>query len=373
MGFVLSKEQQLIRQNARDFARQYLEPIKKQLDESGEYPASAVRAMAEQDFFALFLPADYAGAEAGFISYVLVLEELARVCAAAAAILKQSSLAAYAINRWGSAAQKKAYLPALAAGEKLAGVALSETGPAIGVGPDALIATRQEAGYLLKGRKSYVGNAGVAGVYVVVASTDASTTSLTAFLVDANAAGLSVGPAKHNLGLHGFPTADIVFNDVLVPDDRVLGAANCAQEIVTETIAVAGVADAAQTIGITQAAIEEATEYSRQRVQFGQPIANFEAIQSMLAEMATHAHLLRLATCDAARLIEQGEPFLTEAAMVRWFAARVGPDALIQAVQVEGGYGYIEEGPLPRLYRDAWGATILEHPADFPERIIAGE
>jgi alkylation response protein AidB-like acyl-CoA dehydrogenase len=369
MSFALTKEQQLIRQNARDFARQYLEPIKKRLDETGEYPAGTVRLMAGQDFLGLFLPAEVGGAEAGYLSHVLVLEELSRSCAAVASILNQTSLAAHAINRWGSVAQKERFLPLLASGAKLASFACREAELAE---EHALIATPQGNSYILNGRIPYVANAGVAGLYVAVACTDSSAKGRTAFLIDGAVSGLSVGPAKRYMGLHGLPVADLVFENVTVNYDDVLGALNSAQEMVTETLAFAGVADAAQTLGISQAAVVEAAEYSKQRIQFGQPIANFEAIQSMLAEVATHTYLLRLAVYDAARLMDAGEPFLNEAAMVRWFAARVGPDALINTVQVEGGYGYVEEGPLARLYRDVWGTTIERIYAEFPEKLIAG-
>jgi butyryl-CoA dehydrogenase len=372
MSFVPTKEQKLIQQSVREFAKLSLKPVAAELDERAEYPAEIVRLMAENDFMGMFLPAAFGGTEAGYSSYLLVVEELSRVCAAVASILVNHSAAAYAIQRWGSAPQKQSHLPALAAGDSLGAFAMYESGPAIGKGPDALIATKCPDGYRLKGRKAFVGNAGVAGTYVVVARAAEPETSSIAFIVSAEAPGLTVGPARTGMGLRACPIADLAFNDVVVTEASVLGAPGKGDSIAEETLAATAIAEAAQTIGVMETALDEAAKYSKQRVQFGQPISNFEAVQSLLAEAMTHCHMARLATYDAARLIAAGEPFLREAAMVKWFVSRNGPAALINAIQVEGGFGYSEEAPLARLYRDVWGTAILEPPADFPDKVIVG-
>ena len=172
MSYLLTEDQQLIQKNARDFATQYLEPLAVQLDKTGEFPAEVVKKMASHDFLGWFLPVEFGGAEFGYVSYVLGVEELSRASAAVASIVVNHSSAAYAINRWGTAEQKKKYLPALAKGEKLGAVAMSEPGPGVGQGPEAVIATQQADGYVLNGRKSYVANAGVADLYVVFGCTD---------------------------------------------------------------------------------------------------------------------------------------------------------------------------------------------------------
>ena len=374
MSYLLTEEQQLIKQNAREFAKEYLEPAATELDKTGEYPAEIVRHMAEHDFLGRSLPTEFGGTGVGHLSYVLAVEELAKVSAAVASILvHHASLACYAINKWGTDTQKKTYLPAMAKGTMLGAFALAEPGPALGIGPDTVMATKTDAGYIVKGIKSYVANAGVAGVYVVFACADpaAGAKSLTAFLVDAKTPGLTVGPNKRNMGLHGCPTADVIFNNVLLTEAHVLGTVNGGQAIATETLAVASVAEAAETLGIAQAAVEHAAKYAKQRVQFGKPIGTFQAIQTMLAEVATNCHLSRFAIYDAASLIEQGLPFTAEAAMVKLFAARIGMESLIDVVQVEGGYGYSEEMPMARLYRDVSGTTLRESPGDFPEKLIA--
>ena len=290
MSYLLTEDQQLIRKNARDFATQYLEPLAVQLDKTGEFPAEVVKKMASHDFLGWFLPAEFGGAEFGYVSYVLGVEELSRASAAVASIVVNHSSAAYAINRWGTAEQKKKYLPALARGEKLGAVAMSEPGPGVGQGPEAVIATQQADGYVLSGRKSYVANAGVADLYVVFGCTDpaAGAKSLTAFVVSAKAAGLEVGPKKSTMGLRARPTADVVLRNVAA---ELLGTINGGTPMAAELLAAFAVAEAAQTVGVVGIAVEHAAKYAQQRVQFGRPISTFQAIQTMLAEVATNCYV----------------------------------------------------------------------------------
>ena len=373
MSIHLTEEQELIGKNARDFAKEYLDPIAMGLNETGKFPADIVKKMAEQDFLGLFLPAEFGGAEAGFVSFVQVIENLSRSCAAVASIIVNHALAAYAIQRWGTPAQKKEYLPGLAAAKSLGGFAVYESGPTPGVGPDALTAIKQAEGWVLNGAKAFVRNAGKADVYVVLACTDpaAGAKALTAFIVSAKAIGLTVGEPAETMGLKGCPVANLVFQNVILPETALLGSLNQGTAIVSETLAVGSLAEAAQTIGIGQAAVEHAAAYSKTRVQFGRPIAALQAIQTLLAETMTDCHLARLGLIYAAQLLDQGEPFQLEAAMVKQFLARFGSKMLVDTVQVEGGFGYSETMPLPRLFRDIAGTTLLDAPADFPEKTIA--
>ena len=373
MNFDLTEEQQLIGQSARDFAKQYLEPIAVGLDQTGEYPKAVVQALAKHDFLGLLLPADVGGAAAGFVSYVEVIEDLSRYCGAVASIVNNHTIAAYTIQQWGTAEQKKQYLPAMAKGELLGGFAIFENGPMPGVGQDALVATKHDVGYVLNGKKAFVRNAGEAGVYVVFATTDpaAGAKALTAFIVPANAVGVKVGEKLETMGLKGCPVAEITFENVVLAETALLGALNQGVEISAKALAVASVAEAAQTVGIGQAAVEHAAAYAKQRVQFGKPVAVLQAIQTLLAEVATDCHLARLGVRNAASLIEDGKPFEVEAAMVKSFLVRLGPKMLIDTCQVEGGFGYSETMPLPRLFRDIAGTNLLDAPGDFPEKLIA--
>jgi butyryl-CoA dehydrogenase len=370
MSYLLTEDQQLMQKNARDFAKQYLEPLAFQLDRTGEFPAESIKKMAEHDFLGWFLPEEYGGAEVGYLSYVVGVEELSRASAAVGSIITNHASAAYAVQRWGSVEQKKRRLPALARGETLGALAIAEPGPSMGEGPEAVMATKQGDGFVLNGRKSYVANAGVAGLYVVLGCVDpvAGAKSMTAFLVDANASGLAVGPKKSTMGLRGRPTADVVFHDVAA---EVLGAVNGGAEVAAELLAILAIAEAAQTVGVVSTAVEHAAKYAQQRVQFGRPIAVFQAIQVMLAEIATNVHVARCALYDAAALVEQSKSFTAEAAMLKLFTRRLGMNSLLDTMQIEGGYGYSEEMLMAKLFRDVSGTTIQESPLDFPEKVVA--
>ena len=372
MNFQLTEEQQLIEQSAHDFAKEYLDPITGQLDHTGEFPLAVGKELANHDFLGLHLPTEVGGAGAGFVSYVAVIESLSRSCAAVASIMNNQAMVSYAIQHWGSDAQKERYVPALLKGETIGAFAIYEHGPTTGIGPDALVATKSESGYVLKGTKAYVRNAGVAQVYVVFAVTDpADPKSLTAFVVDAGVTGLKVEAALPTMGLKGCPVAHVVFDNVVVPETAVLGAVKSGWDISTKTLALASVAEAAQTVGIGQAAVEHAAVYAKQRVQFGKPVATLQAVQTLLAEAATDCYLARLGLRSTAQLVEDGKPFETEAAMVKSFLARLGSKILIDTCQVEGGMGFSETMPLPRLFRDIAGTTLLDAPADFPDYAIA--
>jgi len=321
----------------------------------------------------LVLPAEVGGAEAGFGSYVEVIENLSRYCAAVASIVNNHTIAAYTIQHWGTAEQKKQYLPAMAKGDILGGFAIFEHGPTPGVGPDALVAVKHDVGYVLNGKKAYVRNAGEAGVYVVFATTDpaAGAKALTAFLVKADTIGIKIGEKVETMGLKGCPVADITFDNVVLPETALLGAVNEGGAISAKALAIASVAEAAQTVGIGQAAVEHAAAYAKQRVQFGKPVATLQAIQTLLAEVATDCHLARLGVQNAAVLIEEGKPFEVEAAMIKSFLVRLGSKMLIDTCQVEGGFGYSEFMPLPKMFRDIAGTNLLDAPGDFPEKLIA--
>jgi butyryl-CoA dehydrogenase len=370
MSYRLTEEQELIRKNARDFAKQYLEPFAARLDESGECPAEIIRDMALHNFLGWFLPVDFGGAEVGYLSFILGVEELSRVTASVASIVIHHSAAAYAIHHWGTADQHKTYLPALASGEKLAAVAVDPSRPGWGKGKSTVTAVPQDEGHMLNGTCPYVANGGVAGLCVVFACTDPAVgaKSLSAFIVDSKAPGMTVGAKKVTMGLRACAMADVTFQNVKA---ELLGTVNQGASIATELLAATAIAEAAQTVGIVSTAVEHAAKYARQRVQFGRSISAFQAIQGKLADVATNCHVARLAIYDAATLLEEGKPFVTEAAMVKLFAERLGLNALFETVQVEGGYGYSEEMPMAKWFRDVYGTTIRKGFPEPLEQIIA--
>lgn len=376
MSYALTEEQDLIRQSAKEFAAEYVEPIAAEIDHSAQHPADVVTKLAEYDYLGLYLPAEYSGAEAGFLSFALIVEELAKASGAVASILiNHSAKAAYALSQWGTEQQKQTYLSALVKGEKLGAFAVNEHGAACGVGPDKVIATKQNDTYVLSGRKAFVANGGVADVYIVLATTDpeAGKKGLSAFLVDAKTPGVSIGQVHNQMGLRGCQSADLVLEQVAVPAENLLGSEGLGAKILAETLSVASIAEGAQVVGIAQAALDDTVRYSKERIQFGRPIAAFSAIQDMLAGMAANIHLLRLAVYQAAQLVENGERFNSEAAIVKLAAARIGQNVLIDVIQVEGGYGYSEEMLASRLYRDVKGCVLKDSSAEFPEQKIAAE
>ncbi|MGI9953139.1 acyl-CoA dehydrogenase family protein [Moorellaceae bacterium AZ2] len=374
MRYPLTEEQLLIQQSAREFAEKYVEPEAARIDRDGTYPAHIIKKLAEHDFLGLIVPAEYGGIEAGFVSYVLAIQEISRISASVGAILiNHCSLAAYSISRWGSSEQKECYLPAMCRGENLGAFALYEPEAAPGCGAQRVVATRKGNGYVLKGRKYFVANGGVAGVYVVFALTepDAGSQGMSAFIVDAGAPGLSVGRHIDKMGLRGCPTTELIFDDVEVPGSSLLGTEGGGLAVLKGAMAVTRISAAAQIVGIVQAALQESVKYAKERVQFGRPIAQFPAIQNMIAEMATNLHLAKLAVYSTADLMDKGEPFETEAAMVHMLAARIGQRACTDAVQIHGGYGYSRDLAVERLFRDVKGAIITDSTWEYPECTVA--
>ncbi|MBP2667065.1 MAG: mmgC 1 [Firmicutes bacterium] len=374
MGYAFTEEQELIQQNAREFTQECIEPMAAEIDRTALHPQELVQSLAEQGFMGMFLPGEYDGAEAGFLSYALIIEEISKSSGAVASILNQhAAMAAYSINTWGSKEQKEQYLPAMCSGEILGAFALAEPDAAPGVGEHKVTACKDGDTYVLNGRKCYVANGGAAGIYVVFALTDpgAGLKGMSAFLVAGDAPGLSVARTIKKMGLRGCQSAEIIFDNVKIPQSSLLGTEGAGLAIVAKAQAAAGVAEGAMVVGIAQAAMDDAAKYGMQRIQFKQPIARFPAIQTMLAEMATNIHMLRLAVYHAARLIENEKPFAMEAAMVKLFAARIGQNALIDVVQIEGGYGYSEDMAASRFFRDIKGVVIKNGSVDFPETVIA--
>jgi butyryl-CoA dehydrogenase len=370
MNFNLNEEQQLIKQSAHDFGKEYLEPIVVKMDETREFPREVITAMASHDFLGLHLSAEWGGVQGGCVTYIAVIEALSASCGSVASIMNNHAMASYAIQHWGSEALRKRLLPAMVEGKVLGAFAIYEKGPTPGIGPNAVVATKTDAGYVLKGTKAYVRNAGEAGVYVVTAVMEADRPkTAVAFVVDAHTAGVKVGQRIATMGLRGCPVADVIFDNVVAPESSVLAARGV--EIVNRTLALGALGDAAQTVGIGQAAIDHASAYAKQRVQFGMPVFNFPAVQTLLSDSNTDCHVARLALYHAAQLVDDGEPFEVESAMVKSFLARLGTKLLVDSCQVEGGMGFVESMPLPRLFRDIAGTTLVDAPSDTPERAIA--
>lgn len=377
----INEKRRLAVQSAESFATARLDGIAAALDHSGLYPTELIAQMAADGALGLLLPEARGGSDLGFETYVEVVHAYSRACPAVASILNHHALAARAIAKWGNEAQKARILPALASGQRLASFALSENGPAIGVGTDALVATRKGNSFTLSGTKSYVRNAGAAELYLVFATIahPDGIGIVAAFIVEAGLSGMTVGPRLETMGLNGCPVADLIFDGAFVNETALLHDLSAGAAIAEQLVALAAIAEAAQTVGIARAAAVHSAGYAKHRIQFHQPIAQQEAIQTMLAEIATDSHLAWLGVQRAAQLVDTGAPFEVESAMVKAFLARFGSKMLVDACQVEGGLGISESAPkgireflpLARLFRDIAGTTLLDAPGDFPDKIIA--
>jgi len=374
MDFSLTEEQKMLKTMAQDFATKELEPIAAQIDEEARFPAESVKKIAELGLTGIGFPEEYGGSGGGATELCLVIEEISRVCAATGAILLASTgLAGEPMYVYGNEEQRKRFVTSVASGEKLAAFALTEAGA--GSDPAALetTATRKDNDYLLNGTKIFITNGAEAGIILVFATIDKSLRhkGLTAFVVEKDTPGFSVGKHEHKLGIRASSTVELVFEDCFVPEENRLGDEGDGFKIALSAIDASRVVVAAQALGIAQGAFDKALPYAKERQQFGQPIINFQAIQWMLADMATQIDAARLLTYRAAYLQDNGQPYIKEASMAKVFAAETSSFVTNKAVQIFGGYGYVKEYPLERYLRDAKITEIYEGTSEMQRMTIA--
>ncbi len=373
MDFSLSQDQTMIKKMTRDFAVKELEPIAAKTDEEARFPAESIKKMAELGLLGLGLPEKYGGS-GGAIELCLVTEELSRVCASTGAILLASTgLTGNPLATFGSEEQRQRFVTPIATGQKLAAFALTESGA--GSDPAALLTTasRKENGYVLNGTKIFITNGAEAEIILVFATIDPALKhkGITAFVVEKGMKGFSVGKLEHKMGIRGSSCAELVFEDCLVPEANRLGKEGEGFKIALNAIDASRVVVAAQAVGIAQGAFERALRYAKERQQFGQPIANFQAIQWMLSDMATQIEAARLLTYRAAYLQDKGQPFIKEASMAKVFAAEAAMFVTNKGIQIFGGYGYVKEYPMERYLRDAKITEIYEGTSEMQRMTIA--
>jgi butyryl-CoA dehydrogenase len=374
MEFDLTEEQKILQSTLRNFAAAELEPAASRIDKTSEFPAAEIRKIADLGLFGLTIPEKYGGSGRGKVDLCIAVEELARASAAIDNYLRVSlSLAIVPIMEYGTEAQKQKYLPPHARGEKMACFALTEAGA--GSDPSAIqtTATLRKGGYVINGNKLFISIGDRAEIVVVFATIDKALLQrgITAFVMDKDTPGLSVGKQEDKMGLHGFISAELIFEDCFVPEKNRLGEEGQGLKIALNALDVSRITVGAEAVGISRAAFEAALKYAKERQQFGQPIANFQAIQWMLADMATQIDAARLLTYRAAYLNDQGRPFIKEAAMAKVFASEVAGFVTSKALQIHGGYGYTKDYPLERYFRDAKITEIYEGTSEIMRLIIA--
>jgi len=375
MDFELTEEQQLIRQTAREFARREVFPKAAEIDANHRYPEELVAQMAELGFMGVAVPEEHGGAGMDNLSYVLAMEEISAGCASTGVIMSvNNSLVCDPLVKFANEAQKEEYLVPLASGEKLGCFALSEPDAGSDAASQKTVARRDGDFYVIEGVKNFITNGPQADTCILITMTapEQRHKGITAFVIPMDHEGVRCGPAEHKLGIAGSGTCQIFLDDCRVPVSMRLGEEGDGFKVAMTTLDGGRIGIAAQALGIGRAALDAAVEYAKERKTFGKPIGHHQAIQFMLADMATKVDAARLITWQAALLKDAGARHSKESAMAKLIAAEMATAVTKDAIQVFGGYGYMKEYPVERFYRDAKITEIYEGTSEIQRLVIAG-
>jgi len=375
---IFSEKHDLIRKLARDFAETELtNDILDDIEESGQYPKELLDKMGKAGFFGIKTPKEYGGQGSDYVSYVIVLEELGRVSAVTDIwVSAPNSLGGGPLMLAGTEQQLQKYLKPIATGEKIMAFALTEPGAGSDSGGTVTTAIKDGDFYVLNGRKTFITTAPVADWCITYAKTDPKqkgSRGISAFIVDMRLPGVSCGKSEHKMGIIGCPTSDIILEDVRVHKDDMLGEENRGFQNAMMTLDIGRIGVAATSIGVAQGALDEAIKYAKERKQFGRRIAEFQAISFMIADMATKLQAAKELVYRAAQLKEINSPEAgTAASMAKYYSSEICNEIAAQAVQIHGGYGYIKEYKVERIYRDCRVFTIFEGTSQIQQMVIAG-
>ena len=376
MNFEFSDEQQAIQKLVREFAEKEIAPTVQERDEKAEFSREIFDKIGELGLCGIFFPEEYGGSDGSYVSYILANEELSKVDDAVAAGYASSiSLCAWPIWKFGTEEQKKKYLTPLAEGTKLGAFGLTEPNAGSDAARQQSTAVRKGDHYILNGSKIFITNGGEADIYVVFAMTDKTkgTKGISAFILEKGMEGFTFGKEEQKMGIHASKTRELIFQDVKVPVENLLGEEGKGFKIAMQGLDGGRIGVAAQGLGIAGAALEAAIKYSKEREQFGKPVCKFQSISFMLADMATKLDAARLHVYRAAALKEQGKPCTKESCMAKLYATDAAMSIATDAVQILGGYGYIREYPVERLMRDAKITQIYEGTNQIQRLIISGQ
>jgi len=370
----LTEEQKMLQQTVRDFATAEVKPLARELDETGHFPRDTFRKAAELGLTGVAISEKYGGAGFDHISCSIVIEEISRVCASTGVILSvQNSLYCDPIDRYGTEEQKQRFLVLFARGEKIGCYALTE--PQAGSNAAALTtrAVRKGDRYIVNGTKAWITNGGVADAAIVYVNTDPSKgeRGITALVVERGTPGFKVGKEEKKLGINATACVELSFTECEVPVENRIGNEGEGYKVALSTLDGGRIGIAAQAVGIAQGAFDAALSYSQQRMAFGHPISQFQAIQFMLADMATEIDAARLLARKAAWKQDSGARFSMDAAMAKLFASEMATRVTHKAIQIHGGYGYSREYPVERMYRDARVTEIYEGTSEIQRLVIA--
>jgi len=370
----LNEDQKLMQQSAREFAEKHVKPVARQLDESQEFPVGLVKIAAELGFMGVAVPEEFGGAGMDAVSYTIMMEEVARYCGSTSVILSvNNSLVCGPILKYGSEEQKKQWLTPLAKGEKIGCYGLTEPNAGSDCAGTKTTAIDKGDHWLLNGAKIFITNGSHADTALVFASTTPGqgNRGISCFIVDTKLPGFSVKPMHGKMGIKASGLAELIFEDVRLPKDCLLGELNKGFKIAMTTLDGGRIGIAAQAIGLARGAFEESLQYSRERVQFGQPISNFQAIQFMLADMGMRIDAARLMTQKAAWMKDRHMNYNQQASAAKLFASEVATFVTNRAIQIHGGYGYTTEYNVERYFRDARVCEIYEGTSEIQRLVIA--
>ncbi|MET0786101.1 MAG: acyl-CoA dehydrogenase [Paenisporosarcina sp.] len=374
MELKFTEEQLMMRDMVRDFAKKEIEPHIESM-ERGEFPREVLNKMADLGLMGITIPEKYGGSEMDFVSYIIAIHELSKVSAVVGVILSvHTSVGTNPILYFGNEEQKQKYVTKLAYGEYLGAFCLTEPSAGSDVGSMKSKAVKDGDHYKINGSKVFITNGGEADVYIVFASTDPAQGSrgISAFIVDKDTPGLIIGKDEHKMGLHGSRTVQLTFEDMKVPAENLIGEEGDGFKIALSNLDVGRIGIAAQALGIAEAAYEAAVGYAKERVQFGKPIAAQQGVGFKIADMATAVEASKLLVYRAADLRSRGISCGKEASMAKLFASKTAVDNSIEAVQVFGGYGYTEDYPVERYFRDAKVTEIYEGTSEI-QRLVIGK
>ncbi len=373
--FRLDEEHLELQASFKEFAENEIKPIAKEIDETERFPLESVKKMAEMGMMGLAIPEEYGGSGVDQLGYVLEIEELAKVCATTAIIVSaHSSLCCWPILKFGTEEQKQKYLIPLARGEKLGAFALTEPSAGTDASMQKSTAVLDGDAYVLNGSKIFITNAGAADVFIVFAMTDKEqgTRGISAFIVERDLPGFTMSKPENKMGLRASSTCELIFDNVRVPKENLLGQEGKGFKIAMATLDGGRIGVAAQATGIAQGAIDEAVKYTAERIQFGRRISQFQNTQFTLADMQTRTDAARLLVWRAAAAEQEGQPYTVPAAMAKLFAAETASYVTNRAVQLFGGYGYTKDYPVERMMRDAKVTEIYEGTSEVQKMVISG-
>jgi alkylation response protein AidB-like acyl-CoA dehydrogenase len=376
LEYFLNELQTTVKQMARTIADEKILPVRAELDEKEEFPWAIIKDLADIDLLGVFIPEEYGGLGGGCLELCLVVEELSRACSGVAVSYAVNSLGSFTLLEYGSDEQKRKYLPDIARGKKLAAFALTEETAGSDAAGIKTTATKTEGGYLLNGSKLFITNGGEADLYTVIALTDKTRgiRGATAFMLEKGTPGFSFGRKEKKMGIRASSTRELIFEDCLVPEENIIGREGMGFAMTMRLFARSRPGIGAQAVGLAQGALAAAVEYAKKRIQFGQPIISFQAVQHMLANMATDVEAARTLVYQSARTIDCGaKNFNMDSAMAKVFASDVAMRVTTDAIQVFGGVGYMRDYPVEKMMRDAKITQIYEGTNQVLRSVIASE